>query len=148
MFEIKPYRKQEIGTWDPFSEMEEIERRFFGNSFFSGSSLAAFKTDITDENDHYELKADLPGFRKEDIRLDLEDDTLTITAERHSEHEKQDKKNKYLCCERSYGAYSRSFDMSGVETDRIKATYRDGVLTLKLPKKAGRKTTTKRLSID
>ena len=64
MFEMRPYRRNTIGTWNPFSEMEEMERRFFNNDFFGGRSLAEFKTDITDEGDHYELKAALPGFRK------------------------------------------------------------------------------------
>ncbi len=148
MFGIRPYRKNESEIWNPFSEMQEMQRRFFGNDFFSNGSLADFRTDITDEGSHYELKADMPGFRKEDINLELDGDMLTIKAERHSEHEKQDKKNKYVCCERSYGAYSRSFDMSGVDTSRISASYKEGVLELKLPKKANGKPSTKRIAIN
>ena len=67
MFEMRPYRRNSMSTWNPFSEMEEMERRLFNNDFFSGRGLAEFKTDITDEGDYYELKADLPGFKKEDI---------------------------------------------------------------------------------
>lgn len=106
MFEMRPYRRNSMSAWNPFSEMEEMERRLFNNDFFSGRGLAEFKTDITDEGDYYELKADLPGFKKEDIQLQLDGDTLTIQAQRHSEHEEQEKKGKYVCCERSYGAYS------------------------------------------
>lgn len=69
MFEMRPYRRNSMSTWNPFSEMEEMERRLFNNDFFSGRGLAEFKTDITDEGDYYELKADLPGFKKEDIQL-------------------------------------------------------------------------------
>ena len=135
MFELRPYRRNTMSTWNPFSEMEEMERRFFNNDFFTGRGLAEFKTDITDEGDHYELKADLPGFKKEDIQLQLDGDTLTIQAQRHSEHEEQEKKGKYVCCERSYGSYSRSFDVSGIRTEGITASYDSGVLDLKLPKK-------------
>ena len=81
-----------MSTWNPFSEMEEMERRLFNNDFFSGRGLAEFKTDITDEGDYYELKADLPGFKKEDIQLQLDGDTLTIQAQRHSEHESRRKR--------------------------------------------------------
>ena len=137
MFELRPYRRNTMSTWNPFSEMEEMERRFFNNDFFTGRGLAEFKTDITDEGDHYELKADLPGFKKEDIQLQLDGDTLTIQAQRHSEHEDQEKKGKYVCCERSYGSYSRSFDVSGIRTEGITASYDSGVLDLKLPRKRG-----------
>ena len=102
MFELRPYSRNSMSTWNPFSEMEEMERRFFNNDFFTGRGLAEFKTDITDEGDYYELKADLPGFKKEDIQLQLDGDTLTIQAQRHSEHEEQEKKGKYVCCERSW----------------------------------------------
>lgn len=129
MFEMRPYRRNSMSTWNPFSEMEEMERRLFNNDFFSGRGLAEFKTDITDEGDYYELKADLPGFKKEDIQLQLDGDTLTIQAQRHSEHEEQEKKGKYVCCERSYGAYSRSFDVSGIRAEGITASYDSGVLT-------------------
>ncbi len=148
MFELRPYRRNTMSTWNPFSEMEEMERRFFNNDFFTGRGLAEFKTDITDEGDHYELKADLPGFKKEDIPLQLDGDTLTIQAQRHSEHEEQEKKGKYVCCERSYGAYSRSFDVSGIRTEDIKAAYDNGVLDLKLPKKTAEVSSSRQISIE
>ena len=148
MFELRPYRRNSLSTWNPFSEMEEMERRFFNNDFFSSRGLAEFKTDITDEGDFYELKADLPGFQKEDIHLHLDGDTLTIQAERHSDHEDQSKQGKYVCCERSYGAYSRSFDVSGIRTEGITAAYNDGVLSLKLPKKTQEVSSRRQISID
>ena len=149
MFEMRPYRKNnQMNLWNPFSEMDEMERRFFDNDFFSSRSLAEFKTDITDEGDHFELKTDLPGFKKEDIQLQLDGDTLTIQAQRHSEHEEQEKKGKYVCCERSYGAYSRSFDVSGIRAEGITASYDSGVLTLKLPKKTVEVSSSRQISID
>ncbi len=148
MFELRPYRRNSINAWNPFSEMEEMEKRLFNNSFFSNADLAELKTDITDEGDHYLLKADLPGFKKEDIHLNLDGDTLTIQAERHSEHEDTDKKGKYVCCERSYGAYSRSFDVSGIQADGISASYEGGVLELKMPKKEAQVPASRQISIQ
>lgn len=141
MFELRPYRKNEVqhpAYYDPFREMEEMERRFFRDPFamFDGRELSMFKTDISDRGDAYLLEADLPGFDKKDIRLDLSGDTLTIRAERHSESEQKEHKDKYLRVERCTGTYSRAFDVSLIDTANIKAKYEDGVLKLTLPKKA------------
>ena len=65
----------------------------------------------------------------------MDNDILTISAERHSEHEDSDKAGKYIRCERSYGKYSRSFDVSAIDAEKITATYEDGVLVLDMPKK-------------
>lgn len=139
MFELRPYRKnnQNLSGYNPFREMEDFEKHFFDDPFdyFGTSALAEFKTDIKDEGDSYLIEADLPGFSKGDIHLDIDGNLLTIKAERHSEHEEKDKKHKYIRCERSYGSYCRQFDVSGVDTDDIKAKYEDGVLKLTLPKK-------------
>ena len=103
---------------------------------FERRNLSEFKTDIQDKGDSYLLEADLPGFKKEDIHVDVDGDTMTIRAERHSEHEDQDKKGNYVRCERSYGSYQRAFDISGVEVADISAQYNDGVLKLNMPKKS------------
>ena len=89
----------------------------------------------------------LPGFAKEDIHLDLEGDVLTVSAERHSEWEDSDKKGNYLRCERSFGQYSRSFDVSNVETDQIRADYNNGVLKLTMPKKGKTVPASRRIEI-
>ena len=126
-----------LRTYAPFREMEAFERAFFSDpfsSFFNRSELAQFRTDVTDKGDHYLLEADLPGFEKKDINLDIQDDTLTIHAERHSKVEEKDKKDKIVRMERSYGSYSRSFDITGINADKIKAKYDNGVLRLTLPK--------------
>ena len=126
-----------LRTYDPFREMEAFERAFFSDpfaGFFNTSELAQFRTDVTDEGDHFLLEADLPGFEKKDINLDIQGDTLTIHAERHSKVEEKDKKDKIVRMERSYGSYSRSFDITGIDPEKIKAKYVDGVLRLTLPK--------------
>ena len=97
--------------YNPFRDFEDIDRSFFGDN-----SLAEFKTDIRDIGDAYVMECDLPGFRKEDIALNLHDKVLTIKAERHSDFENAEKKGSYLRCERSFGSYTRSFDVTGVDT--------------------------------
>lgn len=151
MFELRPYRRNNhLVAYNPFKEMEDMERAFFGdpfNGFFRSADLAEFKTDIYDEGDHYVLEADLPGFDKNDIKLDINGDTLSINAERHSEKETKDN-DKYICSERSYGRYVREFNISAVEADNIKAKYDNGVLTLILPKKGEALPESKHLEIE
>lgn len=149
MFELRPYSRKNNSLYNPFKEMDELENSFFGSPFgFFSNAIDEFKTDIKDEGDHYELIADLPGFDKKDIKLDISDDTLTVSAQRHSEHEEKDKKGKYIRCERSYGNYSRSFDLSGVKADAVTAKYENGVLKLTMPKKAETKPSSRRLEIE
>ena len=111
MFEIRPYnhKNNNMTSYNPFREFENFEKNFFNNpfGFFDYRNLAEFRTDISDNGNEYILEADLPGFKKEDISLDVNGDVLTIKAERHSEYEKKDKKHKYVRCKRSYGAYVR-----------------------------------------
>ena len=125
MFELTPYSTRR-SVYDPFNLFSE----FFGTS---SSSVMELRTDITDKGDSFVLEADLPGFKKDDIRIDLENDRLTIKAERRSEHE--DNKNGCIRRERRFGSFERSFDVSGIDTSGIRANYTDGVLTLTLPKR-------------
>lgn len=124
MFELTPYSTRR-SVYDPFNLFSE----FFGTN----NAPMELRTDITDKGDSFVLEADLPGFKKDDIRIDLENDRLTIRAERRSEHE--DNKNGCIRRERRFGSFERSFDVSGIDTSGIKANYTDGVLTLTLPKR-------------
>lgn len=152
MFDLRPYRKNNNAiSYNPFREMEEFERRFFNapfSSFWGNADIAEFKTDISDQGDNYLLEADLPGFNKKDIHLDITNNTLTINAERRSEHDGKDVNNKYIRVERSYGKYSRQFDISTIDTDKITAKYDNGVLKLTLPKKQETLPEAKRLEIE
>lgn len=105
------------------------------NSFFNSNT--GMNTDITDEGDHYLLKSDLPGMEKDDIKIDIQGDRLTISAEQTSsrDEDKGEGENRYVYRERSYGSYRRSFNISDIKGDEISARYRNGVLELKLPKK-------------
>ena len=138
---LVPYTRRAHDLMNPFRDLDALERAFFGNS-------TEFRTDIRDEGDSFVLEADLPGFKKEDIHVDLDEGSLTISAERHSAFEQKDKKGSFVRCERSYGSYARSFDTAGINTKDISATYRDGVLVLTLPKLAKPEPATRRLSIE
>lgn len=145
MYGLTPYivRSREINNYDPSREFDSFAKAFFARD----NALAQFRTDIRDKGDSFELVTDLPGFKKEDIKIELNDDTMTIQAERHSEYEEKDKKDSFLRCERSYGAYSRTFDVSGIDTEKVQAEYKDGVLMLTLPKKQAVLPTARRLVI-
>ena len=110
---------------------DDIPRFFFTES---AERPAAFRTDIQDLGDHFLLEADLPGFQKEEISLDLKGDVLTVTA--HHQEEKEAHTGRYLCRERRYGDFARSFDVSSVQQKAITASYENGVLKLVLPKKS------------
>ena len=124
MFELTPYSTRR-SMMDPFN--------FFSDFFGTNNAPMELRTDITDKGDSFVLEADLPGFKKDDIKIDLENDRLTIKAERHSNTETT--KNGYVRRERSFGSFERSFDVSGIDTAGIKANYTDGDLTLTLPKR-------------
>ena len=90
-------RNQDISTYNPWREMEEFEKAFFGRpfgSFFDTPAFAQFRTDVTDEGDHYLLEADLPGFEKKDITLDIQNDTLIVRAERNPRSRKRTRRTK------------------------------------------------------
>ena len=74
--------------------------------------------------------------------------SLTISAERRSDYEQKDQKGNYVRCERSYGSYARSFDTAGIDTEKITAAYKDGVLRLTLPKQAKPEPSARRLMIE
>ena len=103
--------------------------RFFKNNLLENET---FRTDIRREEDHYLLEAELPGFQKEDITLDLKEGILTIRAE-HKE-DTEEKTGEYIRRERRYGSYTRSFDVSGIDEENISAAYENGILKLRLPK--------------
>lgn len=139
MFEITPYGRRHSGEiFDPF---KGFDREFFGES-----KLGLIRTDVLDNGDSYLLEAELPGFSKEDISLDVDNGFLTIKAERHSEKEEKGD-NGYIRRERYSGSFARSFDVSEIKVDEIDAEYVDGVLKLMLPKKEEAKLITKKISI-
>ncbi len=142
MFELIPFdRHMRSASFDPFRMLDEMDRRFFANA----PAVTAFRTDVIDNGDSFKLECELPGFKKEDIKIDIENDCLTISAERS--YDKKDEKENYIKRERVYGSFSRSFDVSGINVDGIEAAYTDGVLNVTLPKKAAEVPASRRLEI-
>ena len=115
MFELMPFGYRRVSAYNPFRELEEMSR-----SFWNDTDISAFRTDITEKDGNYILDAELPGFKKEDITIDIDKDCLTISAERKSE-ENEEAGNNFIRRERYYGSYSRSFNVKGIDTDAITA---------------------------
>ena len=140
--------------WEPARELQTIQQemnRLFG-SFFDGQSGVEVggrrwvpATDLVEEGDHYVLRADLPGVGEDDVKVELEDNVLTVSGERKSEHEQR--KNGYYRVERASGRFARSLTLpEGVDADSIKARFENGVLEVTIPKPPERKP--RRVAID
>ncbi len=140
MYGLTPFEKS---GFDIFNAFNDFEKNFFGGSM----PVNTCKTDIRDEGEKYVMEAELPGFTKEDIKLDINGSYLVLTAEHKNEKDEKDDKGKYIRKERSYGSYTRSFDITGVDTENISAEYKDGILKIDLPKKASEEPPVKRLEI-
>jgi HSP20 family protein len=94
--------------------------------------------DVIENDDSFVIKAELPGVDKKDISLDIKDGTLTLKGERSTE--KEDKNDRYYCKERAYGSFRRDFRLPvHAEADKITADYKDGVLTVTIPRPEDRK---------
>ncbi len=141
MFELMPFGYRRVSAYNPFRDFEEMSRNFWDDT-----NVSAFRTDITEKDGVYTLEADLPGFKKEDISVDIDKDCLTITAE-HKSEEKEENADSYIRRERFYGSYTRSFNVKGIDTEAITAAYNDGVLTLTMPKKEPEVPAARRLEI-
>lgn len=117
-----------IKNYSPFGLTDSFFDEFF-NENKSNSVNQIMKTDIKDEGDHYLMQVDLPAVKKEDLHLSLNEGYLTIEASTHKET--QDKNHHYLRKERSYGRLERSFYVGdSIKESDIKASLKDGVLTL------------------
>ncbi|MGE5581080.1 MAG: Hsp20/alpha crystallin family protein [Bacillota bacterium] len=132
----------------PFS-FNQLERGFlsdfWGDQFFN-NRLAIFKTDISDNGKEYVIEAELPGFAKEEINIEVADNQLTISAARNNETE--EKKENYIRKERVSGRVSRSFAVDNVKTNEIKAEFKDGILKLVLPKKEAEENRVRRIELN
>jgi HSP20 family protein len=139
--------------WEPAREMQTIQQemnRLFGTFFDApegrggrggdGGTMRRWipAMDLVEEDDHFVLRADLPGVRDEDVNVELEDNVLTISGERKAEQE--DRKEGYYRVERAVGRFSRSLTLpEGVDPDSIEAQFDNGVLTVRIPRPQERK---------
>ena len=108
----------------------------FNDPFFTSHENKVMKTDIKEHDDRYEILVDLPGFNKEDIKMNIEDGYLVINAKTSNEEDNTDKNGKYVRKERYYGECSRSFYIGdNITEEDIKANYKNGTLNVEIPKK-------------
>ncbi len=132
-----------LEPWTHFGSIQERMNRVFGETMRAlypnegeelekGTWMPA--VDIHETEDGYIVKADLPGMKKEDIQIDLKNSTLTLKGEK--KFEEKVSKDNYVRTERAYGTFVRSFTLPhNVDAEKIRASYKDGVLEFALPKK-------------
>ena len=126
---------------DVFDDFDRDFFRGFGNidrTLYGKHAQHVMKTDVKETDQGYEVDVDLPGFQKDEIHLDVQGDTLTITAEHKEktpEEKENDEKSTYLRRERTFCSYQQKLDISNIDADQMEASYENGVLTLKMPKK-------------
>ncbi|MDH4212243.1 MAG: Hsp20/alpha crystallin family protein [candidate division WOR-3 bacterium] len=129
-----------ISRWEPFRDMlslrADMDRLFsslFGGAYEEREGLWAPIVDIEEDNDSIMVKAEIPGMSKEDIRVSVQSNILTITGERKRESETKNK--TFHRIERTYGKFSRMITLpTDVDSDKVKANYKDGILSITLPK--------------
>jgi HSP20 family protein len=123
---------------EPFSrEVDRLFDAFLGQSDRTGRRWVP-PMDLVEAGDHFLLKADLPGLKDEDVKIEVQDGTLTISGEREAEHEASE--GGWYRIERSFGSFSRSLTLpEHVDASAISADFRDGVLEVRIPKPEERK---------
>lgn len=129
-------RRPSVSLADPFSDFDNFVNRFFGpmKAFSDKSEFASPRVDISEKEDRYLVKADIPGVKKEDIHVSLHDGVLSIEAETKKEIQEGEDEN-HLRQERYYGKYLRRFNLGAdVVEDEVNANLKDGVLTIEIPK--------------
>ena len=109
---------------------------------------ARMKCDIYEKDNTYHVDMDLPGFKKEEIKVECNKGNLIVSAEKKHEEEEKDEKKKYLRRERKfYGKYQRSFYVGGIDQDNIQANFENGILKISMPKKEEEKSSKKTIEI-
>ena len=113
-----------------------IPMRSIRNPLYGKNAKNLMKTDVRETDNTYELDIDLPGFKKDEVQLDLKDGYLTISAAKGLDKDQEDKKGKYIRQERYAGACSRSFFVGeGIEPQDVSAKFEDGILRVSHPKR-------------
>lgn len=125
--------------WNPNRSLFNLGEEFFEDFFNADRMLSRRReswypaVDIEEHQDHYQVAMELPGMRKEDLQISFTDGILTISGEK--KEEKEDKERNYHCYERRFGKFERSFRVhSDIKSDKIDASFKDGILTIELPK--------------
>ena len=123
-----------LTRWDPFAELSELRARFdrMFDQFDNRERVWTPAIDVERDDGHLVVHADLPGIKPEEVKIEVEDDILTISGEHEERKEEKDK--QYVRRERRYGSFSRSMALPpGVDAKRIKAKTHDGVVEVTIP---------------
>lgn len=115
--------------------MKLMPRNYFLDDMFNDfmtPSTNSMKCDVYEKDGDYNIEIDIPGFNKEDIKIEAKDGYLTISAEKKAEENEENK--NYICHERKYGKYERTFYLGELKTDDISAKFDNGILKIKVPK--------------
>lgn len=138
---LERWKPRTLSRWDPFADLFDFRREmdrlidtFFGRTPVLREEAWAPAVDIYETKDALVVKAELPGVKPEEVEVSIAGNTLTLKGERKREAEVSEK--GYYRLERSYGSFQRSLELpSVVDADKVKATYKDGLLEVRLPKK-------------
>ena len=136
-----------IVRWEPFRELSSLQtemNRLFNAAFDTspggngGNRRWAPAMDLLETDEHFVLRADLPGMTEADVNIELEDNVLTVSGERKAEHE--EKREGFYRVERAFGSFSRSLTLpKGVDAESVTAGFDNGVLEVRIPKPEQRK---------
>ncbi|WP_024832321.1 Hsp20/alpha crystallin family protein [Ruminiclostridium josui] len=137
MFGIVPFRNNRMQERGSIFDIENMFNSFFNDSFFGFTGVNPIRADIKENEKEFIVEAEIPGVAKEDIKLDLRDDTLTIAVEQNQETKEE--RDNYIRKERRYGSFSRSFYVENVKNEDVSAKYENGILTIVLPKSETKK---------
>lgn len=150
MFGLIPYNKRGNGLTrsSDFFTLRNVFDDFFNDSFMPAyfNSVNQMKADIKETEKEYIIEAEIPGVKKEDIKLELKDDTLTIAVE-HNEEVKEEREN-YIRKERKFGSFARSFYVENVNHEGVAAKYDNGILSVTIPKAEAGKEKNRRINIQ
>ena len=153
---VTPWRPfTDLSRWE--TEMDRMMEDFFGRnrrpwwpSLWSRHGLHELTTpalDVYEEKDDVVVKAELPGMTKDDIEVDISDSHLTLKGEKKKEEKIEEE--DYFACERSYGGFHRSVELPrDVQADKVKASFKNGILEIRLPKTEEAKTKEIKVKID
>jgi len=142
--------------WDPFRELEDVSNRLnrvFGRSILARDDGAmttfdwAPSVDIAETPEEYQIKAELPDVKKDDVKVSVDSGVLRIEGERRQE--KEEKGKKWHRVERSYGSFLRTFSLpDAVDDSKVRADFKDGILNVRIPKSKESKPKAHQIKID
>jgi HSP20 family protein len=127
---------KKLSLHEQINDMEEVVRGFMRRPFALDAATPEMRLDVHEDDDSYSIHAEIPGAKKDDVKIELDDNYVSISAQKQSQIDRQNG-GRWICSERNFGAVSRSMSLAhDIEPKKARAAYENGVLALTLPKKA------------